>query len=489
MHRVVSLLSLSVLFVLAGCATVPTAPGSGWREVTSAHFQVRTNLDEAEARTAVLDLERYRAALLARWKHPELLAQSKARMVIYADPSEFREHGARDFEGFYRYGRGHPLLVEAREGFTQDGLGLAKTNAHELAHHVDAAVLMRQPRWLNEGLASYLSTVTVADGKAIFGRGQVDFVQAAHMYKPLTVEELFGWDTLDVSKLGNEQLSRYYVWSWAWVTYLENERRAQFDDFLGRLARAEEPRAAFSAAFGQLDDAKTAVAVRELLTRILPTEEVALPPVPTALSTRPLTPAEYHAMEANVWRSAPGTWTEAQALQFARGELAQALASEPKNAEALALAVQIGPEAERLAHARELTRLRPEDGSAWILLADTLGRGPEAQDERGQAFGQALAHAGDNPYVLTRVSEHVMGGNPKLALELSTRAVKVAPYDVQTVEVLAFAEAANGECEQAKRDGTRTLDLISEHAPKSMRDGIARELEQITGACQPKAAP
>jgi hypothetical protein len=489
MHRVVSLRSLSVLFLLAGCATVPTTPGSGWREVTSAHFQVRTNLDETEARTAVLDLERYRAALLARWKHPELMEGAKARMVIYADPSDFREHGARSYDGFFRSGRGQPLLVEARGTFTQDGLGLAKTNAHELAHHVDAAVLLRQPRWLNEGLASYLSTVTVADGKAVFGRGQIDFVQAAHMYKPLTVEELFGWDTLDVSKLGDGQLSRYYVWSWAWVTYLENERRAEFDDFLGRLARAEEPRAAFSAAFGNLDDAKTAVAVRELLTRILPTEEVALPAVSPALTTRPLTPAEYHAMEANVWRSAPGTWTEAQSLQFARGELAQALASEPKNPEALALAVEIGPEAERLAHARELTHVRPDDGAAWILLADALGTGAEARDERGQAFGQALAHAGDNPYVLTRVSAHLMNGNPKLALELSTHAVKLAPYDVHTVEVLGFAEAANGACEQARRDGTRALDLLSERAPKAARDGIAHEFEQILSSCQPKPAP
>lgn len=481
--------SLSLLLLLVGCATAPIAPGAGWSQITSAHFEVLTDLGPDAAKEATLDLERYRAALLARWKHPELMAGAKARMVIYADPSTFRERGAREFLGFFRTGRGAPLLVEARQGFTEEGLGLAKTNAHELAHEIDDAILMRQPRWLAEGLATYLSTVSVADGKAVFGRGQIDFVQMAHVFKPLTVEELFGWDALDVSKMPEGQLDRHYVWSWAWVTYLESQRRPQFDDFLARLARAEEPRQAFTAAFGALDDAKTALAVRDLLTRILPTEEVPLPEIPTAVAIRPLTPAEFHVMEATVWQAAPGTWTRDEATRFARGELSQALASEPRNVEALALAAQIGPEGERIARARALTQASPDDGGAWLILADALGTGLDTRDERGHAFGQALAHAGDNAYVLTRVSDHILTGNPSLALELSTRAVKLAPYDLRNVELLAFAEAANGLCAQAKRDGTRTLDLMPERAPKSARDQLAARLDQGLAACQPKTTP
>ena len=477
-------LLLSFVFVLAGCATVPTVAGSGWSEVTSAHFQVLTNLDASDAQTAAVELERYRAALLARWKHPELPG-AKAKMVIYADPSEFRERGARGYLGFFRDGRGPPILVESRGTFTQEGLGLAKPSAHELAHEINASILMRQPRWLAEGLATYQSTVTVADGKAVFGRGQVNDLQMAHVYKPLTVAELFGWDALDLSTLSEEQLDRHYVWSWAWVTYLENERRPQFDDFLSRLARAEEPRQAFTAAFGTLDDAKTSTAVREMLTRILPTEEIPMPQVPTAVTTRPLTPAEFHAMEATVWQAPIGTWTSEQAEQFARGELAQALASDPKNAEALALAAQIGPEADRVARARELTQVEPGDGGAWLLLADALGNGLEAQDERGQAFGQALAHAGDDPYVLTRVAAHVLNGNPKLAFDLSTRAVAKAPFDAGSVQLLAFAEVATGRCDAAKRDAARALDLLPERTAKASRDEIATQLGKFTAACEP----
>ena len=71
---------------------------------------------------------------------------------------------------------------------------------HELAHWVDDFFLLRQPRWLNEGLVQLYGT------------------------------------------------------SWLMVDSLANERGAQFNDFQRRLARAEDPQTAFWKSFPDLSD-------------------------------------------------------------------------------------------------------------------------------------------------------------------------------------------------------------------------------------------
>jgi hypothetical protein len=234
-----------------------------------------TPMDSGDARETALELERFRAALLSRWKRPEA-ATRRLRVVVYPDMAEFKEHQADKFEGF---ARDDGLIVEAHPGFTQEGLGLAKTITHELAHQIDASVLLRQPRWLNEGLAQYLSTVTIEDGKARFGRASYEHLMNARYLKPLSLDELWGWDEKDPPSMSREELNRYYVEAWLWVTYLDNERGDRFDDFLARLARAEPPRAAFQAAFAGLSEDQLQHEIREFLTRIFPTNAVALPPV------------------------------------------------------------------------------------------------------------------------------------------------------------------------------------------------------------------
>jgi tetratricopeptide (TPR) repeat protein len=483
-RRALSLLIPFSACLTLGCATVERPAGTGWSRAQSPNFEVITDLSPEDARAAALDLERYRAALLANWKQPGL-ATPPTRMVVYSDSSDFREHGAGRFEGFFRQDRGERLLVEARRTFTQEGLGLAKTSAHELAHEIDAAFLQRMPRWVNEGLASYFSTVTVKDKTAHFGRAPLENLQWIQVYKPLGLEALFGWDELDPSRMDRDQLDRYYVWSWGWISYLSHEHPAQMADFLARLGRAEKPRQAFTAAFGPLDDAKTATAIRSMCQRIVPDLPVPLTAAEPRVEVTAITPAEYHAVEAEVWSAAPGTVDEKAALAFARSELDKALAAEPANPDALTLLAKLGQGPERISSARRLTEITPHDGRAWLLLVDALSAGGALPGERDEAFGKAQANAGEDPYVLRRVAEHVLSLDVAQGLSLAQRAVERAPYDLQATLVLDAALIANGRCEEARASASRALELVPERAPKEARDQLAQHLAQAAAGCQP----
>src|ERR1700729_3636508 len=55
-------------WALGGCATLPPCPAKGgpiWREAVSAHFRLRSDLDEDDARETIRRLEEIRASMLA----------------------------------------------------------------------------------------------------------------------------------------------------------------------------------------------------------------------------------------------------------------------------------------------------------------------------------------------------------------------------------------------------------------------------------------
>ena len=61
-------LALVSMSALAGCATLPACPAKGgpiWREATTAHFRLRSDLDEGDARETIRRLEEIRASMLA----------------------------------------------------------------------------------------------------------------------------------------------------------------------------------------------------------------------------------------------------------------------------------------------------------------------------------------------------------------------------------------------------------------------------------------
>ena len=215
-------LVLLLASLLSGCAahhlkaTCPTEGGPAWRELTSAHFRMRTDMDREAAGATLLQLERYRRALLLAWGE-DFDPPGQVEVIALRHVSELAEF-RKDILGFAASRPEGPLVV-----ITGDGgyaLGDAKadlgTTLHELAHYLSRYAMPRQPRWFAEGLAMYLETVYVsADGNTVkLGRASPQwYAQAASRYR-LNVAQLWDWDRAEPPR---EEVTRYYASSWLWV--------------------------------------------------------------------------------------------------------------------------------------------------------------------------------------------------------------------------------------------------------------------------------
>lgn len=124
---------------------------------------------------------------------------------------------------------------------------------HELVHVVHASVPGRHPpRWAQEGLAIYFSTITLRSDVLTLGGRSEELGVARRYPQPLRLAELFSWE-------GEEpiEVDRFYADSWTFVHYgLHSgvlggpDRTRAFRDFLDRVERGERWEPALEAAFG-----------------------------------------------------------------------------------------------------------------------------------------------------------------------------------------------------------------------------------------------
>jgi hypothetical protein len=159
-----------------GCAafqpplTCPARGGAPWTELDAEHFDVETDLDPAEGRAVLADVE----GIYATFK--DVAFPSDADPHEHLDVVTFSR--TRDYESIAPRGSG--AFFRARKAGDADatptivmsgGLGpkARLTLQHELTHHFVRQILGDAPPWLNEGMAQYYSTLRVEDGKAILG--------------------------------------------------------------------------------------------------------------------------------------------------------------------------------------------------------------------------------------------------------------------------------------------------------------------------------
>jgi tetratricopeptide (TPR) repeat protein len=270
-------LSTLALVALAGCGhtgyrealTPPDRGGPAWTEVTSEHFRVLTDQSPDVALRTSRALEETHAAFEKMFS---------IGMVGRAVPL-----GRVDFVAFDRQEDFLAVssLPRSKAIFTQRTFGIEpqptivswgplgedtrRVLQHELAHRFVRVTLPFAPIWLNEGLAEYFSTFEVSDGIARFGKrpypvgpGAMDAVQRLP-----SLEQILAADWRSFHEQADE--GRFYMASWALVHYFEHDAnlRPRFRDYQVRLARGEEPRPAFDAAFEGVDRAQIDRELRE----------------------------------------------------------------------------------------------------------------------------------------------------------------------------------------------------------------------------------
>jgi tetratricopeptide (TPR) repeat protein len=506
-----------VLFPLAALLVLGvTGSDQGWKELKSAHFTLRTNLDSEAALEAAQEIERTRAALLAAlWPPPHEVGIEPVDVIVLKDRSDFERYGVAGSRGLYSHSALPPRIVlwgapdsweekvtdrgpsgipSARplsggapppasgrhSGFSMSPLsgppasavqdaelaahvdlvrqGSASVLRHELAHHVAAAVYGRLPLWFSEGQAQFLESLRLStDGRsATIGLINPIAWLEYRRIRSKDTNDVLSWQT-PLSGLSQGDSMGLYGASWQLYQWLFTTHRAGLRCFQEALAGGAVAPAAWRKCFSDLVPSDVDARVWEFSRRGTPAlQEVSVPPIGFDVRIRPLSEAETHLVRAHVALAAPRT--PALAAE-ARQEVERTLEADPASVGALQLLAPLVPPETRLANARRAVASHPEDGWAWLLLADALWDTGGPATERYRAYQRAVELLPDSPLVLGRAARNLLSRDERPeALVLAERAAQLAPWNGEVLTIHALALAAAGRCadglsvaEQARR--------------------------------------
>lgn len=481
--------ALSLGLLLAGCAHTRAEcsvhGGPAWREITSEHFLVSTDLEPAAARAAALELEKARKALLlamnTRVDPPERLTAIVLRSR--SELAEFRDH----ILGFMTFDDRGPLIVVAGTAYFVESAPDLRVVTHEMTHLFAAHSFARQPRWFSEGLAGYLETMLSNTGtnEVLLGDAHLERLEYARYSGVLPLAALWTWDP--------KKLDEDYASSWLWVHFLINRHPEELGAFEAGLANAVEPRRAWAEAFGRLSDPVLEQELeRYLMGGAYAVTRVGLGEVSQALTERALTAADVHALRAQLSALAHNDVTPEERQRRVQHELTTALrldASNVRAAELQILATSDG--AVRLTRARALARGHPTHARAWKLLAQSLAvPGVANSAEAVQAWRTALSGDPNDPTALVAVAlEELRARNLDQAQSLAEYAVQSAPWNPSALTCLATVLAARGRCAEAISAQQQGLEVLGDAADKATRKTLQARLGTIERSCRDGLPP
>jgi hypothetical protein len=221
----------ALVSLLPGCATLRSAQSTDtgaqpWYEIQTAHFRIRTNAELPTALQTARGLEKHRMALLLIWgEHFDPPGQLE--IVVLRDSEQLSEFADAPVAAYTTL---VPSGWQAVMAAKYPSESLAQVQLHELAHYLSRYVLLRQPRWLSEGLATYLQTIEVQANpyEAVIGRPPLPLLQYVRQHDVLSLVDVWSGSATSESR------PALYASSWLWVHFLINRQGARFNDFLNR---------------------------------------------------------------------------------------------------------------------------------------------------------------------------------------------------------------------------------------------------------------
>jgi hypothetical protein len=386
-------LALGLLAAAAGCAgpfRCPAAGGPVWRELSSEHFTLATDLPSEEARGAVQDLEDFRATLIATaWPRLET-PRGRLRVVIVDRERDWRAfEDARD--GFYTDALFQPFIALRAGGSDHTRVRIR----HELTHHLSRFYVRTQPDWLAEGLATFFETL-VHDRES--GEILVGLPQPAHLNLLAQQGKLRIAETL-AGTLKNEEQGVFYATSWLMVHYFISRHREAFTRFMRALDGGTDPALAFRQSFGDLSPDVLAAELRGYgrIGHSLVASGRFRPPDPV-VQERVLPDADVHALRALLAVRALAGEASPAARDRARAEIAEALRQDPHNVLALAVRTFALEETVDREVARAATQAAPDSWLAWLVRYRAEG-GTLATVEGRRAALATVRLAAANPSI------------------------------------------------------------------------------------------
>jgi Protein of unknown function (DUF1570) len=488
-------------------AQCPAEGGKPWVELESDHFVLQTDLPPQEAEKGVAYLERTRAAMLAAaWPAALQLEMPRLTVHVLADPSQFERIFPRRVGGVFSRNGDEPFIVLAGppDSWEQRFTGLSDTTSstvkHELAHYLSSYFLLRQPRWLAEGLAQFLETLQLSkDGRtAVLGQPHLDAVSTMKILldgvdrgiiDDFTVQDIADWEGSSEDD-ADWEISGRYAGSWLLVHWMYNTQPKEFADLQMLLAQGDDPKRATKAVFPLL---YTRAIHRTLLDYIQhgKYEEltVKVPVGAVGSSERTLEDAEVHAIRAKLVLLAAAMaeqGSEAR-LKLAEGEINEALRQDPQGVFALSEKMADAPADQRLPMARSAVEAHPDEQEAWIMLARALGKSEAARPEREAAYKKALELSPKSVRAANELAWHyVTLKRYEEAFPLAQRAASLAPWNSFVLDTYAMAAAGLGRCDDAILAEQRAIDLLQEHPNEELEKALRARLVAFSpSSCTP----
>lgn len=488
-------------------ASCPAQGGQPWLELESDHFVLQTDLPPEQARQGIAYLERTRAAMLAAaW--PAALQQEMPRLTVYvfADSSQFESVFPRRVGGVFSRDGNEPFIVlaGAPDAWDQRFTGLSDSTSstvkHELAHYLSSYFLIRQPRWLAEGLAQFLETLQLSqDGRtAVLGQPHLHSVSAMKtildgvdrgLIDTFTLKDVVTWEGYDEND-ADWEISGKYAGSWLLVHWLYNTRMRDFGQLQARLAQGEDPQRATRAVFPEFYTRPIHKTLLDYVQHGSYQElTVPVPIQPLAASERSLEDAEVHFVRARISSLAAGLAEEGSEERhtLALSEFEEVLRQDPQGLLALSVKMSDAPDSERLPLARTAVAAHPDEDRAWLMLAQALRQNPYAESEREAAYKRALELA---PKSVSASNElawfYVTQYRYEEAFPLAQRALQLAPWSSHVLDTYAMAAAGLGRCREAILTEQRAIDLLQEHPNPTLEKSLRGRLQAFSpSACVP----
>jgi tetratricopeptide (TPR) repeat protein len=335
----------------------PDEGGLAWRELTTRHFVLRTDLPEDCATAAATELEQTYASLRDIAFPYDIEPTGRITATFFAREKDYHALGAPTVvAGWFRDGR------NAWDEHTQAVTSFSDINEvrsifrHELTHRFVHFYYAQAPIWLNEGLATYWETLDVRGGMAWLGRpttprafgptrwmGRLPATQDSWHHFAITADELPGIQELRGAKVvqfygldlgghdaGGVRKVRNYIAAGSMVSWLRTgPYAARFQAYLHGLGKARSDEQAWRQAFAGVDPATIDAGWRKALDTPVDTVQrtpYEFPPVP-APTHRLMSDAEVHL----TWIKARFGDRGKQALRLDLADIDEAVRSAPND--------------------------------------------------------------------------------------------------------------------------------------------------------------
>lgn len=376
--RTLSGLLLTLLLLFA-----PLTVSANWVEAKSDNFVFIGDVSEKRAKKILSELEEYRAIIFALFQVEPSDETVPLRVYAVQSSDDIEDMtGAKNVAGVYATRLENPLFIlNVKGGFTDKSPAKA-TALHEYTHHLLSQYTDQMyPRWVNEGMAEYLSTFRASDK----GRVRIGLPKEGRGWT-LARYDWMDWDILTSSirrypypnssdRNVEAVQALFYAQSWLAVHYIQStpDMAQRLSEYIRGAPQASDPKAYFTTVFGM-----TPTAFGEELQRYFKRNNytgrmVTLPGsvVEMTITTRKMSKGEEEFHKAEAIRQFRVHSKEGRALAekfYDKAEAADGPIAQIEASRAL-LAIKAGDMEDALAHSHKARRLDPDNARALHVAA------------------------------------------------------------------------------------------------------------------------